>query len=176
MAATSTKSCCVPNLSEEAHNDNLIIDKILAAPDELKYISLDDMAKLTTEDWIAYFKATKLTYPEHTNRFNKRALPIISTDDLFKDAAINKTYPVPLPDGVYYNSPYAPSVTIKDNRITRVEIYMTDDTVRPSIIWHFDYSDTAVKSYREFTASGSKFEWKGPSEPIKKMWDENTTA
>jgi hypothetical protein len=168
----ATPISCVSNLSEEAQYDNQIIDKILSAPDELKYISLKDMTKITIEDWIAYFKVTKLTYPEHTNRFNKRGLPIIPTDYLFRDATINKTHLVPLSDGVYYNSPYAPSVTIKDNRITRVEIYMVDDTVRPSIIWHFDYSDSDVKSYREFTASGSKFEWEGPSESIKKMWNE----
>jgi hypothetical protein len=175
-AAKPTNTSCVPNLSEEARYDNDIIDKILATPEPLKYISLKDMTKMTTEDWIAHFKVTRLTYPEHTNRFNKRGLPIILTDDLFKDASINKTRKVYLPDGVYYNSPYAPSVTITDNRITRAEIYMPEDTIRPSIIWHFEYSDSDVKSYREFTVTGSKFEWEGPSESIKRMWDEHTTA
>jgi hypothetical protein len=159
------------NLTKEARLHNQLIDKILATPVPLKYISLRDITKTTIEDWIAFFKATGLRYPDDTNRFNQRALPTISTDDLFEDASINRTRPIDLADGIYYNSPYAPCVTIKDNRIMRAEIYMPTDTVRPSIIWHFEYTDTDVKSYREFLKD-SKLEWEGPCKEVKKMWDE----
>ena len=162
---------CLPNLTKEALLHNELVDKILSTPTPLKSISLKDMTKMTTEDWIAFFKATGLKYPDETNRFNQRALPTISTSDLFQDASINRTRPVDLADGVYYNSPYAPSVTIKDNRITRAEIYMPLDTLRPSVIWHFDYTDSDVKSYREFP-NDVKFAWTGPCDEVKKMWEE----
>jgi hypothetical protein len=159
---------CVSNLTKEARLHNELVDKILATP----HISLKDMTRMTTEDWIAFFKATGLKYPAETNRFNQRTLPIISTANLFQDASINRTHPVDLADGIYYNSPYAPSVTVKDNRIIRVEIYMLIDTVRPSIVWHFEYTGTDVKSYREFP-NDTKFAWDGPCDEVKKMWDEN---
>jgi hypothetical protein len=162
---------CLPNLSREAQLDNQMIDKILATPEPLKSISLKDMTKMTTEDWIAFFKSTGLKYPDETNRFNQRELPIISTDDLFKDASINRTHPVDLQDGTYYNSPYAPNVTIKDRRITRAEIYIPMDTVRPSVIWHFEYTGSDVKSYREFLTD-AKFAWDGPGDEVKKLWEE----
>jgi hypothetical protein len=166
-----SKMSCVPNLTKEAILHNELVDKVLSTPAPLKSISLKDMTKMTTEDWIAFFKVTGLKYPDETNRFNQRALPIISTDDLFQDASINRTRPISLEDGVYYNSPYAPNVTIKDNRITRAEIYMPLDTVRPSVIWHFEYTGLDVKSYREFLTD-AKFAWDGPGDEVKKLWDE----
>lgn len=164
---------CLPNLTKESLLHNQLVDKIISIPVPLKSISLRDMTKMTIEDWITSFKATRLTYPDETNRFNQQALPIISTNDLFQDASINRTRPVDLADGIYYNSPYAPIVTIKDSRITRAEIYMPLDTVRPSVVWHFDYTGSDVKSYREFTPD-TRLEWDGPSEEMKKMWKEYT--
>lgn len=156
-------------LSEEALLNNNILDKIVETPITIKQLSLKESLKMTADDWISYFKANNITYPDETNRFNQRGLSTISSDDLFKDASINKTRQIELCDGDYYNSPYIPHVTIKDKRIIRAEVYMLQD-LRPSVVWHFEYYDTNVISYREFS-NGSKFRWEDPSEEIKKKWD-----
>ena len=158
------------NLSEEALLNNSLLDKIVTTPAQIKQLSLKDSLKMTASDWITFFKANNIaTYPDETNRFNQLELSTISSDDLFKDASINKTRLIELCDGIYYNSPYIPHVTIKDKRITRAEVYMPQD-LRPSVIWHFEYYDSIVRSYRE-CSTGSKFNWEDPPEEIKKKWN-----
>lgn len=157
------------NSSEEALLNNSLLDKIVTTPITIKQLSLKDSLKMTADDWITFFKDNNITYPDETNRFNHRGLSTISSDVLFKDASINKIRLIELCDGVYYNSPYVPHVTIKNKRITRAEVYMLQD-IRPSVIWHFEYYDSIVKSYREFS-NGSKFSWEDPPEEIKKKWD-----